>query len=304
MLSLSHRQCWAVIAVPLFLFLIPAHGQEKPAFTYRRTAAEVRLTFIASQNQKDFDSLKADDFAIVDRDVIVRDFRSFGRTRQMKADVMILLDCSESVERRVQQEMQEVMRLLQESHWLEEDNISVVSFAGVQTKILCAGNCRTWAWSKSLPQPSAAGATPLFDAVVFAAEVLSRRSDPDYRSVLIVFSDGSDTISRHSLSEAIEKALKAEIQIYTVEAAPPGRSRQGAEVLREMASITGGQSFVASEATETMLGRVFDDLRFSHVVTYSVPTQVAGFHELRILPTLNLNLEFRSRQGYFYPGTN
>jgi hypothetical protein len=36
-------------------------------------------------------------------------------------------------------------------------------------------------------------------------------------------------------------------------------------------------------------------------VTYHLPNHSSGFHQVRILPTHNLNLQFRSRSGYYFP---
>ncbi|PYX87257.1 MAG: hypothetical protein DMG68_12370 [Acidobacteria bacterium] len=305
--ALSHRQpCLWVGFCLIYTFAclhLRAQTEEQPLLTYRHTTAEVRLTFLATENQtRRTASLQQSDFVVVDSDAVVRDFHTFTPAPEMKVELLILIDCSESVSPQVQRELREVLRLITETGGIEEGHLSIASFAGTQPKTLCQGNCRTWA-SERLSDVSAAGATPLYDAVVFATEILAQKRDQDVRPVLVIFSDGIDTISRHSVSEAMEAALKSEVQIYTVDiAGRKNHQRQGIDTLQTMSKVTGGAYFGVSDGAE-ILASVFADLRSAYVVTYSVPSRRAGFHEVRILPTRNHNLEFRSRRGYYY-GTN
>ena len=41
------------------------------------------------------------------------------------------------------------------------------------------------------------GATPLYDALFQAAEILKENRDPESRPAIVLFSDGMDTISMH-----------------------------------------------------------------------------------------------------------
>jgi len=45
---------------------------------------------------------------------------------------------------------------------------------------------------------------------------------------------------------------------------------------------------------------VIDDLHSARVVTYVLPESGPDFHSIRILPTHNLNLQFRCRTGYYH----
>jgi hypothetical protein len=149
--------------------------------------------------------------------------------------------------------------------------------------------------------PGPSGATPLFDALVYAASLLSHTRDPQTRPVIILFSDGEDTFSRNPGKNVIEAALAGEVQIYCVNLNPHNRAN-GSRVLQAIAEATGGQYFQMSEGSLPMLQAVLDDLHNGYLVTYKVPDRRAGFHAVQILPTHNLNLQFRSRRGYYYPG--
>jgi hypothetical protein len=67
-----------------------------------------------------------------------------------------------------------------------------------------------------------------------------------------------------------------------------------------MAEATGGRSFSVQDDAADVLEAALADLSASYVVTYPLPSRMAGFHSLRILPKHNLNLRFHCRRGYFY----
>ena len=70
-------------------------GGDRPEFTYRTNTTEVRLNFSAmDQNNHGVATLQANDFAVVDKDVIVRNFQSFTRSDWTKLEIAILVDTS------------------------------------------------------------------------------------------------------------------------------------------------------------------------------------------------------------------
>ncbi len=216
----------------------------------------------------------------------------------------MLVDSSDSVQPQCQQEIANVLDLLSQGHWLPDDRISVLSFAGMQPKIICSGDCRGPAVADRLFARSQGGMTPLYDAVVFSSDFVSRRREPGVRPVLILFSDGNDTISRNSAADALQSALTAEAQIYTVDLSNPKSLPQGSALLQKMADATGGRYFHIRDGATQVLSAVIDDLHAAYMVTYALPSGEAGLHSVRILPTHNLNLRFRSRQSYYQGGTH
>jgi len=146
------------------------------------------------------------------------------------------------------------------------------------------------------------GTTPLFDALIFAADFISHHRRAGVRPVMILFSDGDDTISMHSPREALQAVLDEGALIYSVDIGKDQTA--GTMFLRQASDATGGRYFSARfwhhEGAVTLLNAALEDLRASYVVTYDLPSHQAGFHSLRLLPTHNLNLTFHSRNGYDY----
>jgi hypothetical protein len=116
--------------------------------------------------------------------------------------------------------------------------------------------------------------------------------------VIILFSDGDDTISVTSLKEALGAIQDSEAQVYTVDNGVAGPSN-GAAILQEIATDSGGRYLRLSDGAVNVFNSVIDDLHSARVVTYALPLAATDFHSIRILPTHNLKFQFRCRSGYY-----
>lgn len=295
------RRQWALLAVALFGSGLSRGVAGDPAeYTFRTTTSEVRMNFSAmDQNNRGVATLQASDFAVVDKDVIVRNFQSFTRSDWTKLQIAILVDASESVRPRFRQQMADILELVSQTAGVPEENLSIFSFEGSHPIMLCAENCRASQAVERLPA-RAGGQTPLFDTIVYAADFLAQHGDARAEKVLIVLSDGQDNLSRNSLADTITASLRDDVQMDCIDVNQAGRS-QGAVSLYKLASATGGRYFTPPRAATRALNVILEDFRASYIVTYRLPSRTSGFHDVRILPTHNLNLRFRSRSGYYYP---
>ena len=289
--------------------------------TYRSTVSEVRVTFFATdESNHPLASLTKSDFAVVDNERVVRNFRSFTHSNETSLDVVALVDLSESVAPRLRAAMSDMLQLVAQEQSIPNDNISVLSFGGTlggtvggasssfRPAVLCTSGCRAPDSMSKLLAMKSGGTTPLFDALIFAADFISQHRHAggrgDARPVLILFSDGYDTISLHSAREALQAVLDEGALIYSVDMGKGQTS--GTMFLRRVSQATGGRYFAYSlrpfqqDSAATVLNAVLEDLRASYVVTYDLPNHHDGFHALRLLPTHNLNLTFHSRNGYLY----
>ena len=172
-------------------------------------------------------------------------------------------------------------------------------FGGLRPQLLCARNCNSEVVSAKLDTLKANGATPLYDALFQAAEILKENRDPESRPALILFSDGMDTISMHSATDAMQAAQNLQAAIYAVNS----RSRKAAAdrgdgVLDYLAVSTGGLSFGPGQNVAAILRTILEDLHSGYVLTYVLPEQSVGQHSVRILPTSDPKLQFRSRRAY------
>ena len=302
-ISLPARRVWPTIWILLFwVGTSPAVSGDQPDLTYRTGTNEVRLAFSATdQNDHGIATLKSSDFAVVDTGFIVRDYQSFTRSDYSRLEISILVDSSESVTPEYRKEISDALSMLSDSAGVPEENISLITFQGTKPALLCAGNCRSSNAPEKLPTTHSGGLTPLFDAIVFASARMEENSDEQAERVLIVLSDGNDTISLRSLVDARDSAIEHNVQIYGIAEDRSTGYSNGTQTLRTLAAATGGRCFKAQNGATRALSLILQDFHASYIVSYHLPTHARGFHTVQILPTHNTSLKFRSRSGYYYP---
>jgi len=270
--------------------------------TLRSNVSEVRVAFSTTdQNNRVIATVQPTDFAIVDQDRVVRDFRSFSRSEYTRMDVVVLVDASGSATPRFREEFSHVLQLIADTKGVPDESFSVVSFRDLKPTVVCDGNCRELHINAEVPIISSGGTTPLYDSIVFASRMLARRADLRTRRVLVLFSDGADTISLNSFTDAMNSALDNDVAMYTVDASSQHPVASGALVLRSFAVNTGGRYFPIEVGTDKVIDAIFEDFRATYIVTYKVPSRTVGFHQVSIFPTHNLGLRFHCRRGYYYP---
>jgi len=270
--------------------------------TIHSSASEVRMTFSTTdQNGRVMATVLPSDFAIVDHDMVVRDFRSFARTEYTRLDVAVLVDASESITPQFRQELANVVRLIAQIDGVPDESFSVVAFRDLKPTVVCAGNCRTLLDGARFPVIQSGGLTPLYDSIVFASRILGHGNDPRVRKILILFSDGADTISLKSFTDAVDSALDNDVAIYSVDVSRQPHNSPGTLVLRSFSVNSGGHYFPIEAGTGKVIDAILEDFHATYTVTYKLPSHAAGFHTVRILPTQNLSLQFHCRRGYYYP---
>jgi VWFA-related protein len=305
MARLCQRHGWSsTLALVVFPSVFLAVGVSNPAAVYRRDVSEVRIIFFTTdEHNRPVDRVQKDDFAVVDSGTVVRDFRSLTRTDETALDVVAVIDASESVAADFSETKDQVLKLVSQNQ-ATGDNLSLISFGDSQTTVICTSNCHNQAAVQRVLAVQAAGATPLFDALAYAANFISRRHIPSVRPVMILFSDGDDTVSKISANDAMRAIISSGALLYSVDL---NRSRDvpnGSVLLKRMADASGGRYFSIREGAVNVLQAAMSDLHASYIVSYQLPTRASGFHSLGIFPQHNLGLRFHCRNGYYFETTN
>lgn len=114
----------------------------------------------------------------------------------------------------------------------------------------------------------AGGNTKLYEGLYHAADIAGETELP--RKVIILLSDGRDTDSTRSLSEALNRALSRGIVVSTV-----GFGEADPAVLQQFADATGGRAFFTSsiEQLAEAYSLLAAQLRSAYRLTYTAPTQ-------------------------------
>src|SRR5581483_7580110 len=97
----------------------------------------------------------------------------------------------------------------------------------------------------ALDKLEAAGGTALFDAIIEACQknLLAAPGPGIPRRVLVVFSDGDDNLSKHSLEQAVDVALRADARIFVVSSNGYGMDAPGDDVLKRIVQETNGRMY-------------------------------------------------------------
>lgn len=277
-----------------------APGADEEILTFRSEVREVWLAFAASDLQgRSVHSLAAADVAVVDNEHIVRHFRSFSPAAESPLNLILLIDISGSMEKGVAKEAAAVEDFLKTTHWGSADRVSILAFSGLKPELICAGDCASGQVAAKLSAVKAEGQTPLYDAMFQAEEMIRKQAGPEYRSALILFSDGADNISMRSFGEVVERAQNLQAAVYSLNACPRQcASERGRGVLASLAASTGGSYYETGGEPRSYLRGVVEDLRSGYVLTYELPENEAGSHTVKVLAVRNPNLMFRSRSRY------
>jgi Ca-activated chloride channel family protein len=130
-------------------------------------------------------------------------------------------------------------------------------------------------------------ATALYDAVFLGSHALSRRQG---RKVMVVITDGGDTMSQVDYKEALRAAQEAEAIIYSIIIVPieadAGREEGGEHALIQISSDTGGKYFYATSASQLddAFKKISDELRTQYLLAYYPAQRYSNsdFRQLRV----------------------
>jgi Ca-activated chloride channel homolog len=150
-------------------------------------------------------------------------------------------------------------------------------------------------------------ATALYDAIFLGAQALSRRRG---RKVMVVITDGGDTVSQVDYKEALRAAQESEAIIYSIIIVPieasAGRDTGGEHALIQISEDTGGKYYYATSLPQLddAFRRISDELRTQYLLAY-YPTQRFSDSDFR---RIQVNLvdapaggpyQTRNRAGYY-----
>ncbi|MDQ3320855.1 MAG: VWA domain-containing protein [Acidobacteriota bacterium] len=165
--------------------------------------------------------------------------------------------------------------------------------------------------------PPPAGATALLDAIIKASEYLK---DSNGRRVIVIVSDGEDTMSDATFDDTVKAAQAANCQVYVVKTKEFENFKQtgarggNANIrvlaaerrMQELAAQTGGT--VYSPIDERELDQAFDqisgDLAQQYVLSYYPENETEKRGEFRTISLAikgKQNLNVRTRKGYYVP---
>jgi Ca-activated chloride channel family protein len=148
-------------------------------------------------------------------------------------------------------------------------------------------------------------ATALYSGVYLSSQILAPRSG---RKVLVIISDGGNTVKGTSYDQALEQALRGEVMVYPIIDVPiyasAGRDLAGEHALITLAQETGGKYYYAdSSSLDKTFAQVSEDLRTQYLLGY-YPSNRTGsaFRTISVKlrsPAAVEGYNVRNRPGYY-----
>jgi len=150
-------------------------------------------------------------------------------------------------------------------------------------------------------------ATALFDAVYLASRSLDRRQG---RKVMVLITDGGDTISKIDYKEAARAAEEAEALVYSIIVVPiensAGRETGGEHALIQLSEDTGGKYYYATSVSQLddAFRKISDELRTQYLLAYYPSQRLSNAQFRRIQVAVSSVAEassyrVRHRAGYY-----
>jgi Ca-activated chloride channel family protein len=140
---------------------------------------------------------------------------------------------------------------------------------------------------EGIDHPRNGAATALYDAIYLGSQALNRRQG---RKVMVVITDGGDTMSQMNYLQALRAAQESEAIIYSIIIVPieadAGRDTGGEHALIQISSDTGGKYYYATSSAQLddAFKKISDELRTQYLLAY-YPAQrysTSEFRQLRV----------------------
>ena len=162
--------------------------------------------------------------------------------------------------------------------------------------------------------PVPAGATALLDAIITAADYLKTQQG---RRVIVIVSDGEDTISDSTFEDAVKAVQAGNCQVYVVKTKDfENYKRTGQRVgnaniralsaerrMQELTAQTGGAVYspIDEKELEQAFNQISAELAQQYILSYYPETldKIGQFHDISLKVKDRENLFVRTRKGYY-----
>lgn len=246
--------------------------------------------------------LTKDDFAIFE-DNRPQQIAVFERKTNVPLNLTLAIDTSGSVRKDLDEEANAARRF---AHVIlqPKDQMSVMQFATNVSELTGFTN-NLARIDRAVNGLRSDYATALYDAICQGSVKLGKQEG---RKVLVLVSDGDDTVDSSTYAQAVEAALRNEVMIYSLIDVPieasAGRDLGGEHALIALSEETGGKYFYVGEGgLDKAFAKVSDDLRTQYLIGYYPRNQEPGrvFHRIVVTIPRAAADEFnvRNKTGYY-----
>ena len=232
----------------------------------------------------------------------------FDRESALPLSIVLAIDASLSTRKDLKLEL-EAARAFAHSVIRPQDSLALFQFSEVVDELVpFTSDLRLV--DRGIARVHVGAATALYDAIFLGSRALMRRQG---RKVLVVITDGGDTMSTVKYQEALREAQQADALVYSIIMVPieasAGRNTGGEHALIQMSEDTGGKYYYADtpQQIDRAFRRISDELRTQYLLAYYPRQRLSDsdFRRIQVKVTtppdadLALPLHARHRTGYY-----
>ncbi len=284
-----------------------ADDQTTPTFKVNVKLVNV-FTTVTDAGGAPVSSLKEDDFQVFE-DGQPQKIAVFHRESELPLSIVVAIDTSLSTRGDQKLELESARRF---AHAILRpiDGLSLFQFSEIVDQLTpFTADIRTI--DRAINRVHSGAATALYDTLYLGSDALLDRRG---RKVMVVITDGGDTVSKTNYQEAVREAQQAEVILYSIIIVPiensAGRDIGGEHALIQLSRDTGGKYFYASGTAQldAAFQKISDELRTQYLIAYYPSTRLSDSDYRRIEIKINPDtkdypepsqLVVRHRTGYY-----
>lgn len=247
--------------------------------------------------------LHKEDFKLFEDD-IPQKIAVFDRQSELPLSIVLAVDASLSTKRDIKLELQSA-RKFSNDILRPQDNLSLFQFSEIVEQLVPFTN-NLKLIDRGIDHVQVRSATALYDAVYLASDALMKRQG---RKVMVLITDGGDTVSQIKYADALREAQIAEAIVYPIIVVPiesdAGRDLGGEHALIQIAHDTGGKYYYASSLgqLDEAFRQISDELRTQYLLAYYPAQRLAesDFRRIKVdvVSSNAADLKARYRTGYY-----
>jgi Ca-activated chloride channel family protein len=305
-LSIAIVAALFVPALPALPALVVLRGsQQVPVFRAGVDLVNVGVT-VTDKKGRLVAGLTADDFELYEdgRKQPIRYFAAGdGRSRAGPARHLgMLLDVSESMGEDVRFTRTAAIKFL--NTLTAAVDVTIVDFDS-EVRVARYSQQEFARLVERIRQQKTTGMTALYDAI---GVYLDGAAGQDGRKVMLLYTDGGDTMSSLRFPELLDLLKASDVTVYAIgelEHQSSSARERARSILQRIAETTGGQAFFPSSVKELdlMYEKVVSEIRAQYTIGYvSTNDRTDGaWRKVDVRLTAGKDLRLRARKGYFAP---
>lgn len=249
-------------------------------------------------------TLKKDDFQLFE-DGTPQTLAMFSKESELPLSIVLAIDASLSTRKDLKLELESGRRFVH-SILRPQDSLALYQFSErVDELVTFTSNLQRI--DRGFESVHVGAATALYDAVYLGSRALSKRQG---RKVLVVITDGGDTLSQVGYQDALRAAQQSEALVYSIIIVPieasAGRDTGGEHALIQLSTDTGGKFYYASgvQQLDAAFRQVSEELRTQYLLAYYPVHRFSSSDfrriDVKVKPEDNDGpLTARHRSGYY-----